>query len=90
MRRAVLTGLLIAIVAWLALTVTNTRILIRQHLVRPGESYLVESWGDVGARGQASLVCRYFNGRQLVTPVFWHAPNNFMGRDSCPVLTRPS
>jgi len=50
--------------------------------------YVVEGYGDLGASSQASLVCRYFNGRRVLSTVFWHAPNNFMGRDSCPVISR--
>lgn len=73
---------------WLGLVVTDTRILVEEKLVQPGQKYVVEGYGDLGALGQASLVCRYFNGRRILSTVFWYAPNNFMGRDSCSFVWR--
>ena len=75
-------------ISWLGLLVTDTRILVEEKLVQPGELYVVEGHGDLGANSHASLVCRYFNGRRVLSTVFWYAPNNFMGRDSCPVVSR--
>jgi hypothetical protein len=34
-----------------------------------------------------ALNCTYFTGRTFVTTSFWYAPNNIMGKDSCPFLT---
>jgi hypothetical protein len=74
--------------AWVALVVTDIRILVEEKLIQPGQRYVGEGYGDLGTNSQASLVCRYFNGRRVLSTVFWHAPNNFMGRDSCPVFSR--
>jgi hypothetical protein len=73
---------------WVSVLVTDTRVLIHEKLVRPGEKDMVDGYGDVGISAQATLVCRYFNGRQVLAAVFWHSPNNLMGRDSCPFITR--
>jgi hypothetical protein len=45
-----------------AIVVTDTRILVEEKLIQPGQRYVVEGYGDLGANNQASLVCRYFNG----------------------------
>jgi hypothetical protein len=47
----------------------------------------VSDYGNLGDSKQASLVCEYFTGRSLLTKVFWHSPNNILGRDQCPFLT---
>jgi len=75
-------------IVWISITVSDTRVLVGERLVRPGEQYVVEGFGDVGANAQASLVCRYFTGRSVLPTVFWYSPNNFMGRDSCPFIWR--
>jgi hypothetical protein len=31
--------------------------------------------GDLGRAAQASLVCKYFTGRNVIVKVFWYAPN---------------
>jgi hypothetical protein len=74
--------------AWLAILLSDTRLLVSQKLVHPGASYVVEGHGDLGAAGQATLVCRYFNGRQLLMRVLWYSASNVMGRDTCPFLLR--
>ncbi len=81
-------AVLAVVAAWIGLAATDTRILISERLVRPGDKYVVEGFGDLGANGQASLVCRYFTGRAVLPTVFWHSPNNIIGRDSCPFIWR--
>jgi len=61
-----------------------TNELAEETIVRPGESYLVEEYGDLGASEQASLVCRYnFRGEEK-TRVYWYAPHDIMGKSYCP------
>lgn len=79
-------GLLL--LAELTLLVSGERLLVSQTLVRPGESYAVANFGDVGKSAQASLVCRYFTGRSVTTNVLWYSSNNVMGRDECPTFSR--
>jgi len=74
----------VVMVCCLYFIANDRRILIKETLIRPGQTYLVEDYGDLGKSEAPSLVCEYFNGRRLLTTVFWYAPNNFMGRDSCP------
>ena len=88
MKSAAITAVAIMGLAWVAIVVTDTRILLEEKLVQPDQRYVVEGYGDLGASSQASLVCRYFNGRRVLSTVFWYAPNNFMGRDSCPFISR--
>ncbi len=88
MKSAAIAAVALLGLAWVALVVTDTRILVEEKLIRPGQRYVVEGYGDLAQNSQASLVCRYFNGRRVLSTVFWHAPNNFMGRDSCPVISR--
>jgi hypothetical protein len=70
----------------LALLLSGKRVLISEKKVSPGESYFVSDYGDLGKSQHAHLVCQYFTGRSLLTRVFWHSPNNIMGRDQCPFL----
>lgn len=72
----------------LTLLLTGYRVLIWETKVEPGQAYSVEGWGELGSNTQASLVCRYFTGRGVVSNVMWYSPNNIMGRDSCPFLDK--
>ena len=87
-RSAAIGAVTVLTLSWLGLLVTDTRILVDEELVQPGQTYMVEGYRDLGANNQASLVCRYFNGRRVLSTVFWYAPNNFMGRDNCPFVSR--
>ena len=78
----------VALIADLALLLSGYRVLIRERRVDPGEHYAVAEYGDLGRMAQASLVCRYFTGRSVLTKVFWHSPNGFLGTDECPFLDR--
>ena len=80
---AILIAALVAIC--IALLVTNSRMLIWETRIATNETVQVEDYGEVSN----SLVCRYFTGRSIVTKVFYFAPNNFMGRDSCPFIDEP-
>ena len=79
-------GLIVAI--WILILVTDTKVLLWQTKVKPGQYYYVEEYGDLGKSKQSSLVGRYFNGREIVTQVFWYSHNNIFGRDSCPFILR--
>ena len=83
-------GVLLAIalvaVTWFLILVTDTRVLLSERKVEPGQAFDVEGYGNVGDDSQARLVCRYFNGRRILTRVFGYSPSNQFGRDSCPFL----
>lgn len=89
MRRIVMVAVGVVVVAELGLLVSDRRILVSETLVKPGQSYEVEGWGDLGKVQQASLVCRYFTGRDIKTTVLWYSENNVMGRDACQFIRRP-
>lgn len=88
MKRTGIVILTVIALSWLSLLLTNTRILVGETKVEPGQEYVVENYGNLKGNQQASLVCSYFNGRKLLKTVFWYSPNNIMGRDSCPFLNR--
>ena len=75
-------------ILWIVVLLSNTKILLSEKKIESGEYYYVEGWDNVGDASQASLVCTYFNGRKIIKKVFWYAPNNFMGRDSCSFIIR--
>ncbi|WP_146204540.1 hypothetical protein [Massilia glaciei] len=75
-------GLAVTICALLLLT--GKRVLVWETRVEPGGYYVVRKYGNLGAADNAKLVCRYFTGRSVLTTVYWHSPNNFMGKDQCP------
>lgn len=83
-RAAVGLGLALA-VADVALIVTDRGVLIREHRVKAGESYVVEDLGDLGAGGD-TLYCRYFTGRAVAGIAYWYSPNNIIGRRACPFM----
>lgn len=85
--KGILGGVTLVIVLWLALLVSGQRLLISEVKVEPGQNYVVPEHGNLGAANQASLVCKYFTGRKVVTSVYWFSPNNILGRDECPFLT---
>ena len=80
------TAIVCLLLLWLFLLVTDRGLLLSEKKVEPGESYIVDDYGDLGKSSQGSFVCRYFNGRKIVTDVYWYSPNNIFGRDSCPFL----
>jgi hypothetical protein len=74
---------------WLLGMALGVRVLVYEHKVDPGHDYSVAEYGNLGNATQSSLVCKYFTGRNFVTSVYWYAPNNIMGRDTCPFVERP-
>jgi hypothetical protein len=77
-------GLIVAV--WILILVTNTKVLLWETKVKPGQYYYVVEHGDLGKSNQPTLVGRYFNGRGIITKVFWYSSNNIFGRDSCPFI----
>jgi hypothetical protein len=86
MLRSIVVVVVLAVVIDVTLLVSGYRLLLSERTVTPGQSYVVDGWGDLGKSAQASLVCRYFTGRSVITSVFWYSPNNILGKDSCPFL----
>lgn len=84
---SILLGL--GMVASVLLLATGTRVLVHERLVQRGTDYSVPGFGNLKSNGQASLVCRYFTGRQIVSDVLWYSANNVMGRDECPFVNKP-
>jgi hypothetical protein len=81
-------ALFLAAAGEVTLLVSGYRVLFGETLVKPGEYYQVENYGNLGDAGQASLACKYFTGRGFKTAVFWYDSSNSLGRDSCPFLYR--
>jgi hypothetical protein len=73
----------------LALNIFGYRVLVHEHLAKVGETYSVEGYGELTTAKQSQLSCTYFTGRSFKTVVLWYSPDNFMGRDSCPFISRP-
>lgn len=73
---------------WLIYMGLGLRVLVSERLVIPGQRYIVEDYGDLGASQGKSLVCSYFTGRKIVNRVYHYASNNFFGKDECPFLNQ--
>lgn len=84
--RFISTLVIFVAIAWAALVLTDSRILISEDMANPGQAYYVEGYGNLGRYQKTTLVCKYFTGRKAVYRVFWYSPNNQYGRDSCKVL----
>lgn len=69
----------------LGLMASGHRLLIRERVIQPDESYIAGDWGDVGTYGRPVLVCWYWTGRKLSPDAFWygHARSE---KDECSVL----
>ncbi|WP_460565411.1 hypothetical protein [Hydrogenophaga aquatica] len=80
--------IVLLLAGWLIYMGLGLRVLVSERLVIPGQSYIVEDYGDLGAGQGESLVCRYFTGRKIVTRVYHFASNNMFGKDECPFLNR--
>ena len=74
--------------SWGYLLVTDTRILFDEVKVEPGQSYVVDGYGDLRRYNRTSLACKYFNGRKIFQSVYWYSVNNNGGRDSCPFVKK--
>ena len=90
MKKIAVVTLFVAVIADLALLLSGRRLLISETRVEPGSRFVLQDYGDVGDATQATLVCRYFTGRSILTRVFWFSPNNILGRDECPVVIEPN
>ena len=85
--RTVALVLVIAFFAFEAfLLLGGYRILVSEERVRLGEHQVVDGWGDLAERNQASLVCRYFTGTSVQPHVFVFSRNGMLGRDDCPLI----
>jgi hypothetical protein len=89
-KRIALTVLILFVLTCVTLLVSGRRVLVWEVKVNPGEHYIVEEHGNLGASQQSSLVCRYFTGRSILTTVFWYSPNNVLGKDQCPFIGKES
>lgn len=82
---AVLVGT-IALAVLLTPALTGYKPLISQRLISPGQTYVTEEFGDLGANSRGSLVCTYFTGRRFVRRVHWHSRQNLFGKANCPLI----
>jgi len=62
----------------------STDRLLDEIIVQPGESYVVDDYGDLGENGQASLVCKYMFREKERQRVYWYSPNDVFGKSYCP------
>ncbi len=65
---------------------TGYKPVVSQRLISPGQTYVTEELGDLGANSRGSLVCTYFTGRRFVKRVYWHSRENLFGKSNCPVI----
>ncbi len=78
--------LVIAAAADLALILSGYRILIRERVVQPGESYIAGEWGDLGTYDDKPIIaCWYWTGRKLIPEAFFYGPGK-LDRDECTAL----
>ncbi len=88
MKKVAIASVSVIAMLWLLILATDTKILMKEVKVDPGQDYVVEGYGNLGDSKQSSLVGYYFNGRKIVKRVYWYSSNNIMGRDSCPFILR--
>ena len=88
MKSLVIMLMMFVFCTWGYLLVTDTRVLLEEVKVEPGQRYIADGYGDLGRYNRTSLACKYFNGRKTFQAVYWYAQNNRSGRDSCPFLKK--
>lgn len=84
MTRLVVIALVALAIAWAALFLTGSGVLVSESIVEPKENYVVRSRGTPRRERQAKLMCRYFTGMGEKTLEFWHAPTGIGGLSACP------
>jgi energy-converting hydrogenase Eha subunit H len=80
----ILIAVFVAVEAFLLLG--GYRVLVDEERVRIGQHRVIEGWGDLADRKQASLVCSYFTGLRVEPHVFDFSRNGMLGRDDCPLI----
>ena len=88
-KKLIISFISIALLFSLVLLFSGARVLFFEQKVNPGDFYEVPDYGNLGKMNGSSWVCRYFTGRSVITSVFRHSSNNFMGRDQCPFFVLP-
>lgn len=76
----------IALAVVLTPLLTGYKPMVSQRLISPGQTYVTEEFGDLGANSRGSLVCTYFTGRRFVKRIYWHSPENLFGKANCPLI----
>lgn len=71
MKKGATVIMLIGALFYIAMLATDTEVLLDEAIVKNA--------GDT----QETLVCKYFNGRKVLTETYWYAPNDLFGRSSC-------
>jgi hypothetical protein len=67
------------------LAVSGYRLLLKEKIVQPGQSYEAQDWGDLGSFDKPVLACWYWTGRSLIPEAFWYGHGRD-ARDECSVL----
>jgi hypothetical protein len=86
--KTVIYGLLLL---WILLVLTGWGVLLSETKVSKGDRYpaaVAKDYGEVNNDDGAALVCKYFDGRSLLSKVFWYSPNGILGKSSCPVWNK--
>lgn len=67
------------------LATSGFRLLLREKVVQPGESYEARDWGDLGSYGKSVLVCWYWTGRSVIPEASWYGHGKH-DQDECSLL----
>jgi hypothetical protein len=70
MKRAAIVIAAVIALSWLALLLTDTRVLVAEVKVELGQESFVEGYGNLKEDKQAFFVCSYFNGARYCGPCF--------------------
>jgi hypothetical protein len=73
---------------WMFMCAVNMRILVGEHIVRAGESLVLEGWGDLGKSDSAVILCRYFTGTGMATYMYWYSPDGTHALNRCELVRK--
>ena len=75
--------LAILLLIYLTLLVSGRGFLVYEKFVKPGTSYKLEDWGDLGNFSKPKLVCKYFMAQSVLTKVYDYSYDINYGKDGC-------
>lgn len=77
--------LALLIVVDILLMVSGYRLLVREKIVLPNDTYVAGEWGDLGTYGRSTIACWYWTGRRLIPEASWYGQGK-SERDECSIL----
>lgn len=87
MKRLLLHIVILFLVADVGLMFSGYKLRYDSFVVQPGTHYLAAGFGDLAEQKNPSLVCQYWNGKELKDAVFQYG-DGLTERKECPLVAK--